>query len=66
MTRGVWRAAIKLISEHGEQAPIIVEKMIANLRRGGAQEKEVAPWVLIDGAVRDLLKVSPEEDETVQ
>jgi hypothetical protein len=65
MTRGVWMMAAWLVAKHGVYASQAVHSRIMALRRALAPEQHIASWLMIDGAVHELVRTKPKETETV-
>jgi protein-tyrosine phosphatase len=65
MTRGVWIMAAWLVARHGAAAPQEVHARILAMRRALADEQQIASWLMIDGAVHELVRAEPRDSETV-
>ena len=65
MTRGVWMMAAWLVAKHGPNASKAVHLRIMALRRNLADEQHIASWLMIDGAVHELVRAKPKKTETV-
>jgi hypothetical protein len=65
MERGVWIAAMWMVSKHGREAPMAVHTRIMTLRRRLSQERTVNFWLLVDEAVRQLVRMTPRPTDTI-
>jgi hypothetical protein len=65
MEREIWIAAMWMVSKHGQGAPFAVHNRIMDLRRRLSEEKTVGFWLMVDEAVRELVRTAPRPNDTI-